>query len=138
MRKLLMSIIFPLLIISCSDKEGEDHTHEEETAYSISIMSPTTDDQVAGESIHVHVNFDEENEGTIHHINVQIINETSGEIIYNEPQIPHVHVSSGHYEWHDDFTLDVAEDSNLMITAKVWGHEEGVAETIESLTFLAK
>ncbi len=139
MQKILMLMFIAFLIISCSDNNGEeDHNTEEETTYSITIMSPTSDDQIAGESIELHINFDEENNGSIHHINVQITNETTGEVIYNKPEIPHVHVPTGHYEWHDDFTLDVEEGTNLVLTAKVWGHEDGLAETTENISFEVK
>jgi len=138
MQKILMLLALSFLTFSCSDNDGDEHNHEEETTYTVAIMSPAAVEQAAGESVHIHVNFDEINEGTIHHINVKITNETTGEVIYDKPEIAHIHESSGHYEWHDDFILDVDNDSNLLLSAKVWGHEAGVAEVIEDISFDVK
>ena len=108
-------------------------------SYSITIMSPDATDKMIGDDIHIHVNFDEAEMGTIHHVNVQIFekdNETN--VLYNGPVEAHVHDETGHFELHDDVTLEgagVTADSDWVLQAKVWGHAAGMAEVIETREF---
>lgn len=135
---ILASFFMVFSLFSC-DKDGDDHGAEgnELPVYSISVNSPNTEELTAGDSFHIHIDFDEANELTVHHINVQITNE-NGDVLYNEPSIAHVHADGGHYEHHDDFLLDVEAGTELRLTAKVWGHNEGVAEVSSTTTIIAQ
>ncbi len=136
MRIFIFLIVGLLLftIYSCNDIEP---TGNELPIYSISIHSPSLDSLPFNESFLIHIDFDEENELTIHHINVQITTE-SGDVLYNEPSVAHIHEDSGHYEYHDDFVPNVPPGTQLKLSAKVWGHKEGIAEVMESKMFIAQ
>ena len=130
---LLFSILFSLFLLSC-DKDGDDNHTDGLPEYMITILSPTTDNLISGESFDIHVNFDEVSLLTVHHVNVQITNET-GEVIYNMPTTAHVHADSGHHEHQDTFTPNVPAGSTLTLTAKVWGHATGISELTDSKTY---
>ncbi len=130
---LLLSLIFTFTFISC-DKDDPVDEGNGFPEYSVAIMSPSADAFSANESFHIHVNFDEASELTIHHINVQITDE-QGTVLYNMPTNAHVHNDSGHHEHHDDFVPAVEIGSTLTLVAKVWGHEAGISETVTSHSF---
>jgi len=113
------------------DDEGDDTTPE----YSIMIMQPSTDDKMAGDSIHIHVEFSEANSKTIHHAKVRIYNKADNTEIYSGPSEAHVHEESGAYGYHDDFILNVDAHTDWILEAKVWGHEAGAAEVVETIEF---
>jgi len=131
---LYLSLLFGLcFVVACSDDDDDD-THEETTTYSITIMSPDTAAKHVGDTVHLHVNFDEADGGTIHHVNVRIYERDSGEEIYTAPTEAHVHTDA-HYEHHDDVVLDVTGHSNWVLEAKVWGHEDGEHEVTMTREF---
>ena len=132
---LVLSLMMLLLLSSCK-KDGEGN-EDALPIYSITINSPTAAELPNGESFQIHIDFDEANELTVHHINVQISN-ADGDVIYDEPSIAHVHEDGGHYVHLDDFILDVEEGEVLTLTAKVWGHLEGLAEITETISFTAQ
>ncbi len=109
---LLLGICF---IVACED--------DDDVMYSISIMSPDTTAKHAGDTMHLHINFDEINGGTIHYINVRIYERDTGEEIYNAPTEANVK-TDGHYEHHDDVVLNVEGHSNWILEARVWGEED--------------
>jgi hypothetical protein len=129
--KVLLMLIAGFAFFSC----GEEDHETEEFNYEITFMQPSQEDKQAGESIHIHINFDESNAKTVHHINVVIKDVANGTELYSKPDVAHVHQEDGHYEHHDDFVLDVDPDTDLLIEAKVWGHEAGVAEETKSIQF---
>jgi len=134
LKYLFLSLLVAFTIISC-DKDGDGHEEGDGfPEYTVAIMSPSADNLASGESFHIHVNFDEASDLTIHHVNVQITTET-GEVLYDMPTTAHVHEDSGHHEHHDDFTPDVPEGTILRLTAKVWGHESGISEESSMHTF---
>ena len=114
----------------------EDEEMHMDPDYHAHIMSPSDNAVLSvGEMVHVHVNFEDHHGGTVHHVNVRIYNEADGTEIYNEPGSAHVHETSGKYEHHDDITLDVDPNTKWVLEAKVWGHESGEHEAMESITF---
>ncbi len=140
MNKLLFSTLlffsFTFLIVSC-DKDEEPETIEYD--YHAHIMSPNTDDKKVGDSIHIHVDFESRTGETVHHINVKIYNKMdSTQVIYNEPGDAHVH-TEGEYGYHADLGLTanegVAGHTDWILEAKVWGHEAGAGEVMESIEF---
>ena len=131
-RYLLLSTLFAFIFIAC-DKDPEEG--DGFPAYTVAIISPSSDNLNGGESFHIHVDFDEASDLTIHHINIQITTE-AGEVIYDMPTVAHVHEESGHHEHHDDFTPAVPAGTQLTLTAKVWGHTEGISETTSTKSFM--
>ncbi len=127
--------------ITACDKDGDGHDHEDETTeYSIQIMSPSADDKKVDDMIHLHINFDEANSGTIHHVNVKIYEDgNTDNVIYDGPSEAHVHEESGHFEHHADFMLNadngVEGHTNWILEAKVWGHEAGKHEVMMTRGF---
>ena len=135
-------LLFGLFVVmSCGDDDVmEDDDVMATPIYKATIMSPDDTDKKVGDMIHIHVNFDEENMSTIHHVNVRIYQKGDESIeIFNGPDEAHVHVDAGHYELHADVNLDAAAGvmghTDWIIEAKIWGHEAGSAEVIETREF---
>ena len=124
---IFFSLLLAFTLVSCNKDNDGDNEGNGFPEYTVTIMSPSAETLTLGESFHIHVNFDEASNLTIHHVNVQIATE-DGTVIYNMPTTAHVHEDSGHHEHHDDFTPDVPEGTKLRLTAKVWGFEDGISE----------
>ena len=145
MKLLKLTGIFLLLALlimpSCGDDDVmEDDDMMTDPIYKITIMSPDESDKKVGDAIHIHVNFDEEQMTTVHHVNVRIYQKgNESNEIFNGPSVAHVHEESGHYELHADLTLDeatgVMEHTDWILEAKAWGHEAGLGEVMEALEF---
>ncbi len=126
--------------MGCNSDEGEVEPMMTAPQYSISIMSPTTADKKVNDDVHIHVNFDETEMMTIHHVNVQIYQKGNEDnVIFNGPSEAHVHNEEGHFELHHDIKLDsitgVEGHTDWIVKAKVWGHEDSAAEVIEEIEF---
>ncbi len=143
MNKLLFSTLllfsFTFFFVSC-DKDEEPEPDAIEFDYRAQVNSPSTADKHVGDSIHIHVDFESQTGETVHHVNVKIYNKAdASQVIYDLPIDAHVHAEEGIYEYHDDFPLTaekgVAAHSDWILEAKVWGHEAGKAEMIESIEF---
>lgn len=128
--------LFLLISLTACNNDDPDINEPSLPEYSITIQSPTNTELPAGESVHLHIDFDEANDLTVHHINVEIAT-AAGDIIYNGPSEAHVH-TEGHYEHHDDVVLDVEAGTELILTAKVWGHTDGIAEQSTSMNIMAQ
>ncbi len=141
MNKLLFSTLllfsFTFLITSC---DNDDEPEIINFDYNAQINSPSTADKRVGESIHIHVDFESQTEKTVHHVNVKIYNKADPtQVIYDAPGDAHVHEEDGLFDYHDDFPLTaekgVAAHTDWILEAKVWAHEAGLAETVESIEF---
>ena len=135
---LILLCSFSFLITSCDDDENEPETIDYD--YHAHINSPSTDDKNVGDTIHIHVDFESHAGETVHHINVKIYNKAdSTQVVYNEPGDAHVHAEEGEYGYHDDFPLTadkgISAHSDWIMEAKVWGHEAGEGEVVESIEF---
>lgn len=125
---------------ACEKDDDHDHEETEEThEYHAHINSPTTDDKKVDDMVHLHIDFEDHNEGTVHHVNVKIYKKDDPTvIIYDGPSEAHVHADKK-YEHHDDIMLDAATGvdghTDWILEAKVWGHEAGVAEVTETIEF---
>lgn len=133
MKKLSFLVFVLGLIAMQSCKEPEEMQLDPE--YHAHIMSPNADAKSVGESIHLHIEFEDHNGGTVHHVKVRIYNKADGTEIYNQPDVAHVHETSGLYEYHDDVTLDVDPNTTWVLEAKVWGHDAGAHEVVETVEF---
>lgn len=130
---LLLAVGF---IFSCGDDDQEMVNPE----YSIMVMQPTIDDKNLNDSIHIHVEFASATEQTVHHVNVKIYDKAdNSNVIFDEPAEAHVHAESGSHALHADLMLTeangVAADTDWILEAKVWGHEAGAAEVVETIEF---
>jgi len=133
----LALLIFSLfLTTSCKDNDGDT---EESLDYQIEIMSPDAADKMLGDSIHLHVNFNEADGETIHHIKVRIYQaDDESNVVFEKPDLAHIHETSGAYQFHDDFFLDPASlpaHKNWILEAKVWNHKVGEDEVTETVEF---
>lgn len=125
-------------LVAC-DKDEPGHS-DDMPEYHAHINSPNTDDKHVGDTIHIHVDFEEHDGLTVHHVNVKIYNEDDPTIVvFDEPTDAHIHEESGKHELHADLILDdnagVTGHSNWILEAKVWGHEAGMAEVTETIKF---
>lgn len=131
---LIFSLVF--VIASC-DKDDDNPVTEYD--YHAHIHSPNADDKHVGDTIHIHVNFESHAGETVHHVNVRIYNKSDNTEVYNKPDAAHVHETSGSFDLHDDFVLSNAnginEHTDWILEAKVWGHEAGEGEVIETVEF---
>ncbi len=138
MKKLsFLALIFGLLVFIACNKDED--THSNEPHYHVQILSPNTDAKHQGDTLHIDVKFSEENLMTVHHINVKIYNKNDiNQVIFDQPAEAHIHETSGQHEFKADFVLDpavVPGHSDWVLEAKVWGHDEGLAEVSETVEF---
>ncbi len=124
-------------VTSCKDDDDGNNNLDLELEYQVEIMSPDAVDKKVGDDIHLHVNFNERNANTIHHINVKIYQKDDAtNIIYDKPVEAHIHQSNGVYEYHDDFSLNnIPPNENWILEAKAWAEEEGKNETMSTIEF---
>lgn len=62
-------------------------------------------------------------------------------MVYNKPTEAHVHDTSGEYLYEDHFHLETANGvaaGTYVLTAKVWGENDGEGEVSESVEFVVK
>jgi hypothetical protein len=135
MKNLLFLNILFLAFFFFPACNGDDDSGEIIPEYHVHIHSPNVDAKNVGDEIDIEVEFEEHNGGTVHHINVRVYNKDTGEEIYNQPTQAHVHATAGYYEFMDKLTLNVASNTHWVLEAKVWGHDDGVAEVVEKLEF---
>jgi hypothetical protein len=133
MKKLLfLGLLFSVLMFNACKDDDEMTTG---TEYHIHFMEPANNASLAvGDMLHVHIEFDEHNGGTVHHINVRAYNKTTGTELFSTPAEAHVHGVSP-YSFEYEYLLDGTAVGTYVIEAKVWGHDDGVAEVTESREF---
>ncbi len=133
---LFVGVLLVLGVIAC--KKDEDN-HTDMPHYHVHIVSPDDTPKHQGDTLHIHVEFSEENLMTVHHVKVRIYNKADiSQVIFDQPTEAHVHATSGTYTFQADFVLDpavVPGHTDWVLEAKVWGHDEGVSETSETVEF---
>jgi len=141
MKKLLFfSLIASFAFLTSCNKDDDSDHNDDALDYSISINSPTTEDKKVNDTVPIEVVFKSGTGGTIHHINVRVYNVADNSIeAYNGPAEAHVMEASGTYTFTYDLVLNsdnnVTAHSDWIVEAKVWGHEAGSEEKIETLQF---
>ncbi len=129
----LFLVGFVATFAACDKKDDDDH---EEHEFHVHIMSPDSTDKHVGDTIHIHVEFENESGGEVDEVNVEIKNKEDGTVIYSAPASSHVHEESGLYEHHDDIILDVEAHTNWILTAKVWsGHDDDADQVSSTVEF---
>lgn len=123
-----------LILSGHSCNEEDDHHMDGQPDYHIHILSPDPTSYLAGETLNVKLMFEDHNGGVVHHINVRIYNVSTMEEIYYAPLEAHVHAAE-EYLFEDQLVLDVDPASDWILEAKVWGHEDGLAEVSETVQF---
>lgn len=123
----LIAILFGLFSLTSCDKDDEEEM--ETFDYHAHIMKPTTDDKMMGDTMHIHVNFEEHDGKTIHHVQVRIYNsDDDTEISMVEGtafgEKTHIHEESGAYQFHYDVPL--TEENGFK------GHGNYILEAIAS------
>lgn len=133
---IIFSFLFGLLAFSACKNDDEDPVVMPD--YQITIVSPNTDAKHVGDNIHLHIEFTDKNEGTVHHINVRIYNKADNtKVLFDGPAEAHVHQDKS-YTFESDVLLDpaiVEGHTDWILEAKVWGHDEGIAVVTESIEF---
>ena len=121
------------LLNSCKDDDSENFD------YHIHIHEPDVEDKKMGESMHIHVDFESKTGEDVHNVNVRIYNKETNEEVYNKPTDSHAEHGESKLEHHDDFELTsankIAGHNNYILEAKVWAHNAGEAEVIETVEF---
>jgi len=123
------------MLAACNKRD--DMATPDEFDYHVHVHSPDGTDKHIDDTLDIDIEFESHTGMTVHHINVRIYNKTTGTEIYSKPDEPHVHESDGLYEYTDTFVLSAANgvtgDSDWVLEAKVWGHDDGVSEVSESV-----
>lgn len=137
MKNVLMFVfVFNLIFLSSC---GGDEEPALVFDYSNVVNSPDSSDKNVDDTIDISVDFESATGETIHHVNVRIYNVSTNEEIYNMPTDAHVHDASGKYSYTDSFLLSnengVMAHSDWMLETKVWGHQAGSEEIIQSIPF---
>ncbi|TAK36953.1 MAG: hypothetical protein EPO28_12790 [Saprospiraceae bacterium] len=132
---LLLTLFFGLFLVnSCKNDPATPGPD-----YHVHFVSPDAGVKHIGETINIKVDFEDHNGGTVHHINVKIYSQLDpNNVIFDMPTEPHVHETSGFYEFNENFTLDgaiIPPHTDWVLKASVWGHDDGVAEVSDSLSF---
>lgn len=127
--------LLALVAVLCWGSCKNDHD-DPEYDYHAHIHSPTSDAKNVGDVLHIEVEFESHTGETVHHVNVRIYNKADNTEIYNKPDDPHVHETSGTYEYTDDFTLSgISGNTDWVLEASVWGHEDNEEKVTESVEF---
>ena len=126
-----------VLFSACTQKE-EDMVF----MYHATIMAPDSEPKIFGDTMHVHINFDEHDGQTIHHISVRIYNESTKDAVATtvlSGDEMHIHETSGAYAFHADIPLNAdngfAPHNDYVLEAKIWGEEDGQSEVTETVQF---
>ncbi|MCB0705237.1 MAG: hypothetical protein KDC34_08000 [Saprospiraceae bacterium] len=135
MKKLNFLVLALSIFAFTACDKVEDDTMDTTPEYHIHFHSPDSADKTVGETITIKIDFEDHNGGTVHHVNVRVYNKADGTEIFNKPSDAHVHETSGMYSFEDTLELNVDPDTNWVVEAKVWGHEDGLAEVSETVEF---
>jgi hypothetical protein len=133
MRTSFFFIILSLLLFNSCGDDNHNLIYD----YHITITQPDNIDKHLGENIPIQVKFNSGTGEEIHHINIRIFNQTTHQVVYDKPNDPHLDVPET-YTFSDTFTLAAASglsEGLWVLEAKVWGHEDGVEETTDSVVF---
>ena len=136
-----IKFLFAIAVLSFTSC-GDDHDHgdgDTDFKYHAHIISPNADNKKVNDMIDIEVMFESHSGETVHHVNVALYEDGNAEnVIFSGPDEAHVHASEGNYTFKHSLALSddkVAAHTNWILEAKVWGHEAGAGEVIETLVF---
>ncbi len=134
MKKILfLGLLFGLFMFNACKDDDDSGTTEPD--YHAHIHSPAAASSYElGDTLKIEVEYEDHNGGTIHHINVRVFNKTTSTEIFNGPATAHVHEDNP-YTFEHYHVLTGVEPGTYVLEAKVWGHDDGVAEVTESVEF---
>lgn len=134
---LLFAALGLMTFIAC-DKDDDPVTPDLVYDYHAHVHMPTNAAKMLDDTLKIHVQFESHTGETIHHIKVRIFNKADSTEVYNKPDVPHVHETSGAYTYSDQYVLSAANGfapGTWIFEAKVWGHEAGLEEAVEQVEF---
>ena len=109
--------------------------HSNDFDYHAHIHSPDSTNKHVGDTIHIHVEFEDHNGGTVHNVQVRIYNKAdTSNVVYDAPVDGHVHSATA-YEHHDNFILNVSAHTDWILEASVWSHDISDGVTKETVEF---
>lgn len=127
-----------ILFVACGEEESAA-SKPDIFSYEIIIAEPTTEAKHVNDDLNFSIEFNSLSGETVHHINVRIYNKADNTEVYNAPGDAHIHEISGAYLYTDSFMLTndngINEHTDWILEAKVWGHEPGFEEVIETVEF---
>ena len=134
--KFLILLFTISMFIACGDDDSQDIQFD----YHVHIHAPNTDDKHVNDDMEIDIEFESHSGETVHHVKVIIYKKDDNtNIVYSGPSEAHVHEESGKYTFEDNLTLSEAngfsEHTDWVLEAKVWGHEAGVEEMVETVEF---
>ena len=128
---ILLSVFLLITITACNNDEPEVN-EPSLPEYRVNILSPASNEISLEEPVEIHIDFEEANELTIHNVNVEL-KTADGSIIFEGPSEGHVQ-TEGRYELFEEVMLvDLSVGTELIITARVWGHTAGFAEQMATM-----
>ena len=137
--KLLLGFAIATALFLSACDNNDDDMHQDEFEYHAHIHSPSADTKHVGDTIHIEIEFESHTGMTVHHVQVRIYNKSDLTEVYRKPEDAHVHESDGEYTFTDDFVLSeangVSAHTDWVFEARVWGHDVGVGEEVETVEF---
>jgi hypothetical protein len=125
-----------MTFIACDKDEDPDPASIYE--YHAHIHQPTNTAKMMDDTLQINVEFESHTGEPVHHINVRIFNKVDSTEVYNKPDEPHVHDTSGSHTYTDEYVLSTANGfspGTWVLEAMVWGHEDGLEEVAEQVEF---
>ena len=131
---LLLLAISAVAFMGCNNDDDDNVDGPPE--YTIEIISPNTDDKHNGDDLTVKIRVTEKNNKTIHHFSARIYQEGDESVVLMPAESDkHVHEEDGDYTFEKTITLSVTGHHDYILEAKAWGHEAGLAEVVETISF---
>ena len=128
-------LVFGLLTLAaCKDDDDDVVSYD----YHSHIIQPSGADKNIGETLFIHVEFESHTGENVEHINVRIRNKANTVEVYNKPADPHLSGGVSVFEFQDQIVLSAANGfsaGDWVITATVWGEDEGQDLETETLEF---
>jgi len=139
MKKLLLLAFLATSTLFIACDKNDDGTEEMHTDfdYQAQIQNPTDGDiYTMGDAMTLEVDFESQTNEIVHNISVTISKADGAEVFQMHD---HVHETSGKYTLNLDVNLSDTEGyeahTDYILEAKVWGHDDGIGEVIETVGF---
>lgn len=126
----LMSLIF----VACKEDEKEENVISNE--YHAHIHQPSTDDKMIGDTLNMHIMFEDHLGGDLENFSVEIKSVDGDSVLYSKPDVM-PDLETEEYVFHDELILSMENGfvghTNYLLTAKVWANgaeNSAVSETV--------
>ncbi len=132
-------MIFSLSFLMTACDKDDDADEATDFDYHAHIHTPNTDDKHVNDALEISIDFESHTGEAVHHVKVRIYNKDDNTEIYNKPDVAHVHETDGKLEYQDMLMLSndngVMGHTDWILEAKVWGHDAGEGEVVETVEF---